>query len=173
MKTILLILTASTLLTAQAPPDMKSASGYAATFQATLRRNIEKAAEKMPEESYAFRPSHDVRTFGEMLGHIANAEYNMCAAALGEPNPNQGKNIEKEKKTKAEITESLKAAFAYCEKAYASASDAKIADSAKMGNNERNKVGLLWYNNSHTNEHYGNLVTYMRIRGFVPPSSER
>ena len=171
MKLILIAFTAMSALLAQAP-DMKTPSGYARTLQATLRNNVEKAAAKMPEESYGFKPSHDVRSFGELIGHIANAEYNMCAALAGEKNPNTT-NIEKDKKTKADITEALKGAFAYCEKVYAGISDSAVTDTVKMGNSERNKLGLMWYNNTHTNEHYGNLVTYMRIRGFVPPSSER
>lgn len=171
MKLFLLTITASTALFAQTP-DFKTATGYARSVQAQLRRNVEKAAEKMPEESYAFKPSHDVRSFAELLGHIANAEYNFCASVAGEPNPNKT-NIEKDKKAKAEIVEALKGAFAYCEKVYAGFSDDKIGEMAKMGNAERNKMGILNFNNAHTNEHYGNLVTYMRIRGFVPPSSER
>ncbi len=162
---------AATALTAQTP-DYSSATGYARTFQSTLHRNIEKSAEKLPESAFAFRPSHDVRTAGEMFGHIANAEFHYCSIVAGEANPNKV-NIEKEKKTKAEIVESLKAAFSYCEKAYATVSDDKVANKVKVGQSERNLIGLMWYNNSHTNEHYGNLVTYLRIRGIVPPSSER
>lgn len=152
-------------------PDMKSATGYMRAVQAQLKNNVVKAAAKMPEESYNFRPSHDVRSFAQLLGHIANAEYNFCAAVAGEKNPNTV-NIEKEKTTKADIVAALEGAFAYCEKAYAGITDDKVNEVAKMGNNERNKLGILAFNNAHTNEHYGNLVTYMRIRGLVPPSSE-
>lgn len=170
MKKIIVFVFAAGLLPAQAP-DYKSATGYVKSVQAQLKNNVVKAAEKMPEESYGFRPSHDIRTFGQLLGHIANAEYNFCAAVLGEKNPNTG-NIEKEKSSKADLVSALSGAFGYCEKAYAYLTDDKIAEMAKMGNSERNKFGLLAFNNAHTNEHYGNLVTYMRIRGFVPPSSE-
>ena len=158
------------LLSAQAP-DMKSASGYLRAVQGNLKNNVVKAAEKMPEESYGFRPSHDVRTFGQLLGHIANAEFNFCAAVLGEKNPNTG-NIEKEKSSKADIVAALNEAFGYCQKAYEYLGDDKIGETAKMGNSERSKFGVLAFNNAHTNEHYGNIVTYMRIRGLVPPSSE-
>ncbi len=174
-KLLLLTIPFTTLLSAQMPaaaPDYSSASAYARTFQATLHRNIEKSAEKMPEESYGFKPSHDVRSYGQLIGHIANAEYNYCAIVAGEPNPNKT-NIEKEKTAKADIIGALKAAFAYCEKSYAGVNDSKIANKVKVGQTERNLLGLMWYNNSHSNEHYGNLVTYLRIRGLVPPSSER
>lgn len=171
MRLIVFALSAASALLAQAP-DMKTASSYALSVQAQLRRNIERSAEKMPEESFGFRPSPDIRTFAELMGHIANAEYLFCSAALGEANPNTV-NLEKEKKTKADVVAAVKGAFAYCEKAYANMSDDRIGEMAKMGNGERNKLGVLFYNNTHTNEHYGNLVTYMRIRGIVPPSSER
>jgi uncharacterized damage-inducible protein DinB len=170
MKKFLSFLFAAGLLSAQAP-DLKSPSGYLKSVQAQLKNNVVKAAEKMPEESYGFRPSHDIRTFAQLLGHIANAEYNFCAAVLGEKNPNTG-NIEKEKSSKADLVAALNGAFEYCGKAYESLTDDKIAEVAKMGNSERSKFGILAFNNAHTNEHYGNLVTYMRIRGLVPPSSE-
>ena len=172
MKLILLSISTVLIATAQAPADYSSATAYARTFQATLHRNIEKSADKLPAEAFGFRPSHDVRTAGELFGHIANAEYNYCAIVAGEPNPNKI-SIEKEKKTKAELIESLKAAFAYCEKAYAGVNDDKIGKKVKVGQTERNLLGLMWYNNSHANEQYGNLVTYLRVRGIVPPSSER
>lgn len=96
MKLILLSLSTALIVTAQAPADYSSATAYARTFQATLHRNIEKSAEKLPAEAFGFRPSHDVRTAGELFGHIANAEYNYCAIVAGEPNPNKI-SIEKEK----------------------------------------------------------------------------
>jgi len=170
MKKFITFVFAVRLLPAQSP-DLKSASGYLKAVQAQLKNNVVKAAEKMPEESYSFRPSHDIRTFAQLLGHIANAEYNFCAAVLGETNPNTV-NIEKEKSSKADLVAALNGAFEYCEKAHAYLTDDKIAEVAKMGNSERSKVGILAFNNAHTNEHYGNLVTYMRIRGLVPPSSE-
>jgi len=171
MKKLALVSLTAALAFAQAP-NLKSASGYLAQVQGQLKNNVIKAAEKMPEESYGFKPSHDVRSFAQLLGHIANAEFNFCAAVLGEKNPSTV-NIEKDKTTKAELVASLKDAFAFCEKAYAAMSDDKINETAKFGQGERSKFGVLAFNNAHTNEHYGNLVTYMRIRGFVPPSSER
>jgi uncharacterized damage-inducible protein DinB len=171
MKFTITLLFAATLLPGQAP-DLKSATGYLRAVQGQLKNNVVKSAEKMPEENYSFRPTEDVRTFAQLLGHVANAEYNFCAAVLGEKNPNTT-NIEKEKSSKADLVAALNGAFGYCEKAYAYLTDDKIGEMAKMGNNERNKFGILAFNNAHTNEHYGNLVTYMRIKGLVPPSSEK
>lgn len=171
MKLTITLLFAAALLPAQSP-DMKSATGYLRATQAQLKNNVIKSAEKMSEENYSFKPTPEVRSFGQLLGHIANAEFNFCAAVLGEKNPNTT-NIEKEKSSKADLVASLNQAFSYCEKAYAYLTDDKVGELAKMGNNERNKFGILAFNNAHTNEHYGNLVTYMRLKNIVPPSSER
>ena len=171
MKLFLMTTIAAATVLGQAP-DMKTASGYARSTQASLKSNVIKSAEKMSEEDYAFKPTPDVRSYGQLLGHIANAEYNFCSAVLGEKNPS-AINIEKEKSSKADLSAALKGAFDYCEKAYNYMSDDKVAETAKMGANERNKMGILMFNNAHTNEHYGNLVTYMRLKNIVPPSSER
>ena len=151
-------------------PDWKTFSGSAKGMQGMIKNNIIKAAEKMPEESYAFKPSHDVRSFGELVGHVADAQYLFCSASLGEKNPAPG--IEKGKKTKAELVAALKEGFAYCDKAYEALNEENAKDSVKFFGGDRNRQGVLMFNAAHNNEHYGNMVTYMRIRGFVPPSSE-
>ena len=82
-------------------PDLKSASGYPKMVQKQVSAWIDRAAEKMPEEEYAFQPDPAVRTFGQILGHVADANYSFCSGVLGEPNPSLG--IEKTKSTKAEL----------------------------------------------------------------------
>lgn len=131
---------------------------------------IERAAEKMPEEEYGFKPDPSVRSFGQILGHIADADYLFCSIAQGEKNPSP--QVEKTKTTKAELTSALHDAFAYCSRACDALTDASANDTVKAFNGERNKLGVLWFNASHNLEHYGNLVVYMRIKGIVPPSSE-
>lgn len=152
-------------------PDLTSASGYPKMVQKQVTAWIERAAEKMPEEEYAFKPDPAVRSFGQILGHIADVDYLFCSAALGENTPSAG--VEKAKKTKAELTSALHDAFAYCNRAYAALSDANANEKVKAFGQERNKLGVLWFNASHNLEHYGNLVVYMRLKGIVPPSSER
>jgi hypothetical protein len=93
-------------------PDLKSASGYPKMVQKQVTAWIERAAEKMPEEQYAFKPDPAVRSFGQILGHIADADYLFCSAVLGEDSSSPG--IEKTKTTKAELMSALHAAFAYC-----------------------------------------------------------
>ena len=83
---------------------------------------IERAAEKMPEEEYGFKPDPAVRSFGQVLGHVADADYLFCSIALGENNPSPG--VEKTKTTKAELTSALHDAFAYCGRAYDALTDA-------------------------------------------------
>src|SRR5215813_8986446 len=97
-------------------PDLKSVSGYPKMVQKQVTSWIEQAAGKMPEEEYAFKPDPAVRSFGQILGHIADANYSFCSGVLGETSPSSG--IEKTKITKAELTAALHDAFAYCNRAY-------------------------------------------------------
>jgi uncharacterized damage-inducible protein DinB len=152
-------------------PDLKSASGYPKMVHKQVSAWIERAAEKMPEEQYEFKPDPAVRSFGQILGHIADADYRFCSAVLGENNPSP--EIEKTKTTKTELTAAVHDAFAYCSRAYDALTDASANETVKAFGQERNKLGVLWFNASHNLEHYGNLVVYMRLKGLVPPSSER
>ncbi len=164
---VVLMVTCAAL--AQAP-DLKSASGYPKMVQKQVTAWIERAAEKMPEEEYAFKPDPAVRSFGQILGHIADANYLFCSPLLGENNPSPG--IEKGKTAKAELRSALRDAFAYCGRAYDALTDASANQTIKAFGQERNKLGVLWFNSSHNLEHYGNLVVYMRAKGIVPPSSD-
>src|SRR6266481_4618930 len=152
-------------------PDLKSASGYPKMVQKQVTAWIERAAEKMPEEQFAFKPDPAVRSFGQILGHIADANYTFCSGVLGENSSSPG--IEKTKITKAELTSALHDAFAYCNRAYDVLTDANANETVKAFGQERNKLGVLWFNASHNLEHYGNLVVYMRLKGIVPPSSDK
>jgi uncharacterized damage-inducible protein DinB len=151
-------------------PDVKSASGYPKMVQKQVAAWIERAAEKMPEEQYAFKPDPAVRSFGQILGHIADANYLFCSTVLGENSPSPG--IEKTKTTKAELRAAVHDAFSYCNRAYVSLTDASANETVKAFGQERNKLGALRFNASHKLEYYGNLVVYMRLKGYVPPSSE-
>jgi uncharacterized damage-inducible protein DinB len=133
--------------------------------------NITAAAEEMTEANYAFKPTPTVRSFGELIGHIAGTQDLICAAVLGEPQPAEDA-IEKSAKTKAALVAALKASTAHCDKAYAVA-PAKLADAIEMFGSKNTKVGALVLNAVHDGEHYGNIVTYLRLKGLVPPSSKR
>jgi uncharacterized damage-inducible protein DinB len=136
----------------------------------SMKQFILRSAEKMPEESYSFKPTEVVRTYGQILGHVADSQYFFCSLVLGEKDPNP--NIEKTKTSKADLIAALKDAFAYCDKAYDGMTDASATQMVKFYGRPTPKLGVLEANSSHIVEHYGNLVTYMRMKNIVPPTSE-
>jgi len=143
------------------------------------RNFIAGAAEKMPEQFYGMRPGPqtEVRTFGELVGHLANYNFLVCSNVKGEKNPNEGNDFEK-LQGKAQLVKALNDAFSYCDSVYGSLTDASAmeplpAPSQKdAGRPVQLRVNLLIFNYAHNYEHYGNMVTYMRIKSIVPPSSE-
>jgi uncharacterized damage-inducible protein DinB len=161
---------------AQAPPTV---AGYLRNAYNGNKNNILRSADKMPEELFGLRPGpqEEVRTFGQHLAHVANFNFLWCSQAKGEKNPNAGNNLEKTLKTKAEITKALTDSFAYCDPAYAALTDASGAEVVEITQESGRQVrqprmALLMMNLAHNNELYGNLVTTMRIKSIVPPSSE-
>lgn len=135
------------------------------------RQVVIAAAEQMPETDYAFRATVEVRTFGQVIGHITNSQYAFCSAALGVASPKQ---VDWEKTTaKGELVQALKESFTFCDGAYDKLTDASGAEIVKVFGNDRARSFPLIFNLAHNNEHYGNLVTYMRLKGMVPPSSQR
>lgn len=129
-----------------------------------------RTAEQVPEEYYSFRPTGAVRSFGQILGHVADAQYSFCSIARGEKNSLP--NIEKTKNSKADLIAALKESFAYCDKAYEGMTDTAGTEMVKFMGLDTPKLGVLIGNNQHIAEHYGNLVTYMRLKNIVPPSSD-
>jgi uncharacterized damage-inducible protein DinB len=137
------------------------------------KTNVRRSADVMPEAKYNFKPVDTVRTFGALLAHIAGASYEFCAAAKGEKPPFAEDTFEKSAKTKAEIVKALDGAIAYCDEIYKTLDDAKAAQvtAGAFGGPQSARAANLIGNTGHFNEHYGNLVTYLRINGLVPPSS--
>jgi len=129
-----------------------------------------RSAEKMPEENYNFKPTEAVRSYGQIIGHVADSQYAFCSVVLGEKNP--APKIEKTRTSKADLIAALKDAFAYCDKAYDGMTDASATQTVKFMGGDTPKLGALSVNNIHTIEHYGNLITYMRMKDIVPPTSE-
>lgn len=142
-----------------------------ADYQA-IRDYFIRAAEEMPEADYGFKPSPDVRTFGQQVAHVADDQYNLCAPAKGETRKAAYTEIENTLSTKAALVAALRAAFAYCDGAYDALTDASGAEMVASGR-RRTKFGMLNWNLWHTWEHYGNVVVYLRMKGLVPPSSQR
>lgn len=135
-----------------------------------LSSAVVRAAEKMPEENYSFKPTPEVRSFGQLIGHEADANYMFCSMAAGEENPSKG--IEKTKTSKADLVAAVKDAVAYCQKTFDGMTDASGSQLTKFRGFQLAKLTLLSLNSAHTDEHYGNMVTYMRLKGIVPPTSE-
>ena len=140
-----------------------------------VSRNVKEAAEKMPEDKFTYQATKDVRTFGGFIGHVANAQFATCARAKGEDNPNK-QNFE-QVSGKAALVKAITASNEYCASVYAAANDKWMLEMVNQGQGatarQVPRAAVLAQNTSHANEHYGNLVTYMRINGLVPPSTER
>ena len=136
------------------------------------RTFILRAAEKMPEENYGFQPTPEVRTFAQLLGHIADGYTLVCASALGEPLPADIRENEKTKTTKAQLIAALTKTSDYCDRAHVQLSGPKGAEMMDWFGSKHPRVSVLFFNSSHAWEHYGNVVTYLRLKGIVPPSSE-
>jgi uncharacterized damage-inducible protein DinB len=132
---------------------------------------LAQSAAAMPESSYAFRPTASVRTFGQLIGHVAGSQYTFCATAMGVKAPAEDE-IEKTRTTKGALIEALTQSTAYCEKAYAQA-DAAAGATVDVFGSPGTKRYALMLNATHNFEHYGNVVTYLRMNGLVPPSSQR
>jgi uncharacterized damage-inducible protein DinB len=136
-----------------------------------VRGYITKAAEQVPEADYVFRPTPEVRSFGQLVAHVADANFALCGAVAGEKPA--GESVEKTKTTKADLQKALADSFAYCEKVYAGVTDATGVQTVAFFGGQQPKLAVLSIVSNHNFEHYGNIVTYMRLKGLVPPSSQK
>jgi hypothetical protein len=137
------------------------------------KANVRRSADVMPEAKYAFKPVDSVRSFGAILAHVAGAAYEFCSAARGEKTPHTEDEFEKSAKTKAEIVRALDGAIAYCDETHKALNDQQAGQmvAGAFGGPQGPRAANLIGNTGHFLEHYGNLVTYLRINGLVPPSS--
>jgi uncharacterized damage-inducible protein DinB len=151
-----------------------SMASVARTMHATVRRNLAEAAAAMPDAEYGFKPTPEVRSFGQVIGHVINANYFFCAQAKGESSP--GTQDYEKVIVKASLLRALEAALAYCDSVYTATTDATFQTLVKVAapSKEQTPRGMvLMFNTAHNEEHYGNLVVYMRLKGHVPPSTAR
>lgn len=133
-----------------------------------IKNNLTKMADKMPEEHYAFKPVPEIRSFGQLVAHVADAQARTCSAVTGEAKAVNAAS----KTTKADLVAALKESFTICDAAYDKLTDADAAQMIKTGRGERSKLGALVGNTTHSNEEYGYMAVYLRLKGIVPPSSE-
>lgn len=140
-----------------------------------VKNNIQQSAALMPEATWQFRPVDGVRSFGEILAHVAGASYTICAAAKGEKTPYGEDYFEKNAKGRAAVVKATSDAIAYCDAAFTALTDASAAQMVAnpFGEGQMPRAQALILQIGHDNEHYGNLVTYFRMNGIVPPSSRR
>jgi hypothetical protein len=137
-----------------------------------LKANILKAADKMPAENYSYKPTPDIRTFARVVNHVTEAQTHICGAA-NKMDPSAAPKMPAETADKAAIVEALKASFAECDKAYGALTDANMADMLQAGPRKGTRLGMLWGNVSHDNEQYATLSLYLRLKGLLPPTSEK
>jgi hypothetical protein len=162
----ILLAAAACAFTVQAADPLSSETKQAYT---AIKGNLMKAAEKMPDDAYSFKASPDIRTFGALIGHVADAQMGTCSIINGAPR----KGTASSKTSKSDLVSALGDSFAECDKAYDSLTDANATEMLKFRNGERSRLGILVGNVVHDNEEYGYLAVYMRVKGVVPPSSDR
>ena len=172
-----LVLLSAVAVSAQAPKPRppQTLPLYVQGQYGLLKESITGSAEKMPAEHFAFKPTPDVRSYAAIIGHTMETQYFYCSNAKGQPLPAIANGLEKKATDKAAVIQIVKDAFAYCDDAFAAVSNDSALEMITIGTapNQRQvaRVNQLMMVLTHGNEHYGNLVTYMRIKGIVPPSS--
>ncbi len=139
-------------------------------------RNVEgsvtEAAEKMPEEHYGFRPTPDVKPFGQLVVHVALAQFGTCSRFKGEPNPRKDEK-EEASRTRAETIALLKASTSYCEPLVSGLTETTATELTKVAQDQVAKALLPMSLVAHGMEMYGTMAVYLRLKGFVPPTTER
>ncbi len=171
MMLVMGIATTTTTLAAQSGGGVSPHVAILKTQADTVRALVLRTAEKVSEDVYSFKPTPEVRSLGGVLGHIADGNNLLCSMANGDkPAPNQANE---KKTTRADLVAALKASFAACDKVFAGTTDANATAPVDFFGQKQTRLGMLAFTNSHMWEHYGNLVTYMRLKNIVPPSSER
>jgi uncharacterized damage-inducible protein DinB len=133
-------------------------------FRSNMQDKIMKSADAMPETKYSFRPTKDVRSFAEIVSHIADISYILCSSVKGEAPP----AMTAAKTSKAEIVAYLKGSFDYCDGVYSGFADAHLNDPADFWGHKTNKMFILTQVGNHDALHYGNLATYLRLNDLEP-----
>jgi uncharacterized damage-inducible protein DinB len=133
-------------------------------FRSNMQDKIMKSAVAMPESKYSYRPTKDVRSFAEILNHVADISYILCSNVKGEATPATATA----KVSKTEIVARIKGGFEYCDGVYSGFTDAHLNDPADFFGFKTNKMFILTQLANHDALHYGNLVTYLRLNGLEP-----
>jgi hypothetical protein len=172
------LLIIASVVSAQQPPAAGGGQtiGLAAGLQrsyAGVKANLTEAAQKLADADYTYRPSPEIRPYGGQFAHTANSQFNACAAAKGEANPNGTANLEQTKTTRADIVKALADSFAYCDPVFAALTDQSALELVRQGQNQVARGSVLANLIAHSNEEYGVITVYLRTKNLVPPSTER
>ena len=140
-----------------------------------LKSTVTSTAERMPDADFGFRPSSQphVRTFAQVVAHIASSQFSTCANLRGATNPVAGRDLEKELTSKPAVLKALAESFALCDDAMASLSDATASEFVSVGRGQAARAAVIAGLLAHTSEMYGISTVYLRARNLVPPASER
>jgi hypothetical protein len=171
-----LFVSSAGLATAQIPAGMKvGLVEYLQGGYEGLKSTVTGVAERMPEAEFGFRPSSQaqVRTFAQVVAHIAASQFSTCANLRGTANPVAGRDLEKELTTKPAALKALAESFAHCDDAVASLSDATAGEFVSVGRGQAARAAVVAGLLAHTSEMYGVSTVYLRARNLVPPASER
>ena len=180
--TLLTLSAAAVMATAQAQAQQPAASAAPQTFTLSgnmvrgyqnLQRNLTEAAEKMPEANYSFKPTPDVRPFGQLVAHVALSQFGTCAALKGDAAGPHKEDKDDAPRSKTELVALLKESTAYCDPLLTALKDDDMTTLTKAGQNQVAKGLFLAGTNTHGNEMYGTMAVYLRLKGIVPPSTER
>src|ERR1700733_8237171 len=166
-----LVIFASTLAAQQVPNALVLEAKFPWTV---VRDNLLKMAEKMPAEYYSFKPSPEIETFGQRVAHIAGANFRICEGIKGSQSPSAHQHAE----SKPELVAALKESSAACDPVFDSPPGAAALGkiSSRLGgpfppDPLRTKLSTLYNMIRHSNEMYGYMCVYLRLKGIVPPSS--
>lgn len=168
------VLAAPTLALAQSSaPQTFTLSGNAVRAYQNIERNLLEAAEKMPAADYGFKPTAEIRPFGELVAHVALSQFGTCAALKGDATPPHKDDKEDATRSKTELVTLLKDSTAYCDPVLTALKDEDMSALTKAGQNQAAKGLFLLGTVTHGNEMYGTMSVYLRLKGLVPPSTER
>ena len=156
-----------------AAPQTFTLSGNGVRGYQNIQRNLLEAAEKMPEADYAFKPTPEVRPFGQLVAHVALSQFGTCATLKGDATPPHKEEKEEAARSKSELVALFKESTAYCDPVLTSLKDEDMTVLTKAGQNQVAKGLFLLGTVTHGNEMYGTMAVYLRLKGIVPPSTER
>ena len=135
---------------------------------AGLKGTLQKAAEDMPEDGYAFVPGPGARNFGAWVGHVADAQAMMCGSVTG---VQKQLNAERGKTSKADLVAAMKESNEMCDAAFNSVTAANFLEPVQSFMGAVPKVSLLYGLFGHSQEGYGAMTVYLRSKSMVPPST--